>query len=94
MICESGNGLVMTDGDTCRTVGGGETYMPHKWHQVCVVCVRACSLFDVRCSPCNCKAIDRPGPAESRLLHADLGRRATTVPACPIPSRSPSARTL
>ena len=30
MFCESGNGLIMTDGSTCHAVGGGATCMPEK----------------------------------------------------------------
>eukprot|EP01051_Picozoa_sp_SAG22_P009963 SAG22_NODE_867_length_6776_cov_2.480455_4_plen_524_part_00 len=30
VFCESGNGLIMTDGDTCHAAGGGETCMPEK----------------------------------------------------------------
>ena len=29
--CESGNGLVATDGDTCKVFGGSATCMPQKW---------------------------------------------------------------
>ena len=31
VLCESGNGLIMTDGDTCKTVGGSATCMPEKY---------------------------------------------------------------
>ena len=31
MECESGNGLVATDGDTCAAFDGGATCMPKKW---------------------------------------------------------------
>ena len=32
MQCESGNGLIMTDGATCTAVGGPATCMPQLWH--------------------------------------------------------------
>ena len=31
MECESGNGLVATDGDTCKAFNGGAVCMPEKW---------------------------------------------------------------